>query len=587
MSIKGIPVGAATPRPDLMQNDPKKADYIKNKEAFKEDILNSETIQNTSGAIGEYSLIPEWVDGSYINSDSGNEIANANYSHTDYLQINGFKSLDVFTHVAASATVVGLAFYDINKTVMFGMRKDGGCTPDAAFSVEVPENAVYAMITCSTGYKDQFKVLGRDFLSHVRAVEDYTYITTTWTEGGYIKKSNGTVASLAAYSYSDYIPVNPYDKIYVRVNAANDVSGHAFYDKDKAFISGGNVCTFTYKKWQSGVVEVPENAKYFRITHGHGDGDPKLAIIPADSSYYHLLCKTEELDSSVKSQGESINLMNAEFASAKTTMSGAIAALNTVKNDVASLKEGSAVVEYAHALTKILCIGDSLTSGAYYANGWTGSSIDQNYPKVLGRMLKADVTNGGFSGYSASDWYTNKISQYNYADYDSFIIWLGSNNGLTDTLAEDVEAFDNYADYANTETGYYCKIIETIKEQNPDAFIVLCTVYASKTNLGETDTVLRKIASKYDCMVIEMGDLGVAHHPELHADISNMHLGKAGNIYVAQRIVDTLNKRFSRNPILCEFGMSAKTSDIFTQAEKTEIQNMINAYIDEALGGEY
>ena len=120
---------------------------------------------------------------------------------------------------------------------------------------------------------------------------------------------------------------------------------------------------------------------------------------------------------------------------------------------------------WAYNLWKVLCIGDSLTSGASYGEAWgekapAGSSIDQNYPRILGRMLNAEVTNGGVSGWSASDWYTNEVPKYNFANFDTFIIWLGTNNGLTDTLDADVNQYTDFNDFAETETGYYCKIID-------------------------------------------------------------------------------------------------------------------------------
>ena len=86
---------------------------------------------------------------------------------------------------------------------------------------------------------------------------------------------------------------------------------------------------------------------------------------------------------------------------------------------------------------KILCIGDSLTEGAYFGAGMDGAAIEQNYPYYLGRMLNTEVVNAGVGGYSASDWYIEKAGDYDYTDYDTVIIWLGTNNGLTDTLDTD------------------------------------------------------------------------------------------------------------------------------------------------------
>ena len=216
---------------------------------------------------------------------------------------------------------------------------------------------------------------------------------------------------------------------------------------------------------------------------------------------------------------------------------------------------------WSYAMGNILCIGDSLTEGAYYVSGHavgSGASIKQNYPYMLGRMLGAEVTNAGYSGISASGWYANHISGYDYMDYDSVIIWLGTNNGLTDTLDTDVDPYSDYHDYANTETGNYCKIIEAIKESNPDIKIFLTKIFASGGSVATTNVVIDKIAAKYGLFVIDNSDLSYANCPALHGNVTdNPHFSKAGNIIIANRFIEKIGKYLSEDPLLCEFGISA------------------------------
>ena len=73
---------------------------------------------------------------------------------------------------------------------------------------------------------------------------------------------------------------------------------------------------------------------------------------------------------------------------------------------------------WAYAMGKILCIGDSLTEGTYFGAGMDGAAIEQNYPYYLGRMLNTEVVNAGVGGYSASDWYIEKAGDYDYTDYN-------------------------------------------------------------------------------------------------------------------------------------------------------------------------
>lgn len=201
-------------------------------------------------------------------------------------------------------------------------------------------------------------------------------------------------------------------------------------------------------------------------------------------------------------------------------------------------------------LNKILCIGDSLTKGAYYSTELKGASIKENYPYYLSKINNVEVTNGGHSGYSPSRWYNEKRNLYDIAAHDTFIIWLGTNLGLTDTLDDDTLSGD-YSTYAETETGYYCRIIENIKELRPDANIFLCNIFASSGNTSVTNTVLEKIATKYDLPLFDMNDGTIyngENHDVLHPFGNNVHFGKVGNITVANKITNYINNYIKDNP---------------------------------------
>ena len=147
---------------------------------------------------------------------------------------------------------------------------------------------------------------------------------------------------------------------------------------------------------------------------------------------------------------------------------------------------------------KGICIGDSLTEGYHYSD-----DIDENrsYPAYLSRFTNWDITNAGQSGITVSGWYNAHISKYNYADYDFAIIYLGTNGGMTDTLIQDttISEGQTYKNYANTHTGSYCKIIETILEQNPK-----CKIYLIRWDGTTTAKVTTQIAEKYNLDTINL-----------------------------------------------------------------------------------
>ena len=205
-------------------------------------------------------------------------------------------------------------------------------------------------------------------------------------------------------------------------------------------------------------------------------------------------------------------------------------------------------------MNKVLCIGDSLTMGAYYSPQHNGGSIKENYPYYFSKLNQIEVTNAGQSGIYPSKWYTDKRPNYDIAAHDNFIIWLGTNNGLTDTLESDT-AFDDYNNYAETETGYYCRIIENIQDLRPDANIFLCTVFASSGNKDVTNTVLNKIASKYNLPLFDMNDgtlYNGAYHETLHPFGNNVHFGKVGNLALAQKLTSYINEYARSNPSMLE-----------------------------------
>lgn len=232
--------------------------------------------------------------------------------------------------------------------------------------------------------------------------------------------------------------------------------------------------------------------------------------------------------------------------------------------------ENATGTDYQYALTDVLCIGDSLTEGDYYGNDWAerpvnGHVLKQNYPNYLSRMLSCNVTNAGCSGFTPIEWYDTNVSKFNFAEFDSFIIWLGTNQGLTDTLQSDVISYKNngesYENFAITNTGSYCKIIEKIKADNPDAFIVLLNLFAVGDGHSYiTDNpVIEQIAELYNLPLIDMSDLNQTAYPKLHGSVANVHFSKAGNIFIADRIAKELKKLFITNPSLTEFGLSQGT----------------------------
>lgn len=473
-----------------------------------------------------------------------------------------------------------------------------------------------------------------------KQIHDVRNFKPSWNEGSYLDYRRDRIVEMSGYAYADFIYIPPYVKsISVCTKAGNDNSGLVFYDNVKGYISGQNLHSDSLSEH---VVEIPENARYFRYSCLKADYAnsyvafnitiPEFADLHKSDSeqlYHNVICEwvsgayiNVEGEIEILSSAESLKYAEFDVSAGekyiikgRTVDAARLYALYdrkgnlteiypsenqtrahiveiTIPENCALMKVGSyeeitvillqlpdtllkkRISEinsrmvanenrfYQYSIENVLCIGDSLTSGAYYANNFNGTSIKQNYPYYLGRMINGNVTNAGKSGWSASRWYNEHINSYQYADYDTIIIWLGTNYGCnTMPTDEEIAGFtpDSFESEATANQSLYLiKIIETIRAQNSDCHILLCNVFASKTSVQDNNSVVLQIAEKYGLQHVDMSDLGSSNYPALHAGIANPHFGKAGNMFIANRLLKAINDYILENPTRAEFGISSK-----------------------------
>lgn len=458
--------------------------------------------------------------GYYVNATNGGvaQHTNQQYKATDYIDVGGVKTVKIDSKFSGASD--GYAFYDKNKKYISGSSV-------YANEIAVPTSARYLKFTAYSLEDSEvraFLIYDYNALMPVlntlnseqmpSKINNLVKLDFTLTNKHYIVAASGYDAAIEDVRFwsTSYINVSNLSKVTINSNFSGYSDGYAFYDENKNFISGST--TF------SSELAVPFNASFMRFTVFNIDST--LASASGDFTFYRLNEKIESITSGV---------------------------------------DASAKPNYAFGIGKTLMIGDSLTSGAYYDDTtYKGASINQNIPFYLGKMLNEEVKNAGISGSTPMSWHNTEFVEYDYTQFDTIFIWFGTNAGLTDTIEADVNAHANYNDYAATNTGTYCKLIEEIKAVNPDASIHLSTIFASSGDLAVTNQVIYKIATKYNLNVIDLSDLTIANHPELHLGIANPHLGKAGNLFIANRIVNNLNEYFASDPLKLEFGLTARTN---------------------------
>lgn len=197
-------------------------------------------------------------------------------------------------------------------------------------------------------------------------------------------------------------------------------------------------------------------------------------------------------------------------------------------------------------------IGDSLTEGDYGSLDGSINKKDLNYPYYFKQATGWTGTNFGKCGWTTKDVWERIVSTMQlFNSYKIFIIMLGTNGGLTDTIEVDCIG-DDYNNYANTQTGSYCKIVEHIMKNCPTAQIFLCTPpynnkVGKKEHIVETGNVVKKIAKKYNIQVIDVySELGVnSLNENVFLPIDRLHFGQYGyqklGVFLANKIKSNLS----------------------------------------------
>lgn len=174
--------------------------------------------------------------------------------------------------------------------------------------------------------------------------------------------------------------------------------------------------------------------------------------------------------------------------------------------------------ELYRCFSTCICVGDSVTHGVIddYPNAYAEEVPSRSYPTQLAKITGWNVTNAGKGGITAKGWFSTKFNNYTYTDYQVCLIEMCYNQLYTDTLETDVVPYEDYNDYADTETGNLCKIIKGILTQNPNILIVmiLSPRIVSSAYIPSYE-VYKKIADYYNLPLI---DLTKGEITDLNAD---------------------------------------------------------------------
>ena len=141
----------------------------------------------------------------------------------------------------------------------------------------------------------------------------------------------------------------------------------------------------------------------------------------------------------------------------------------------------------------ILCIGDSIT----YLDGETNTDYDSaslflGYQKVF-QKAGYETVSAGYNGYTYAtnvmngamaigSIYTKIVTeQYDVSGYDYILLSAGTNDDLYDVTIGDIPTdYQNHNYNTDTTAGALAAIIKYIRDNNPTAKIILCTILKSQ-----------------------------------------------------------------------------------------------------------
>ena len=359
------------------------------------------------------------------------------------------------------------------------------------------------------------------------------------TADGYINNYGVLVSTTSGVHKTFYFQTNVDCKIYV----TGATGGSTYYIgifNDEPFVQG-NLAVRTGSTYQN----CPTAENPLSVSAGQYIA---VSRYNADPNFYFTL----NVVTTTTEQREVPTIIGA----IKTRITNTENDITDIETEISGIKSD---IPWKYGIDHVLCIGDSLTYGSPADSSTMPYPVSQNYPYYLGRMLglTGDITNAGVPNYGAKTYFHNKFGQYTLSDYNAFIIFLGTNSGLTDTLDTDVNPYTDYTDFADTDTGCYCRMIEEILAAKPNAIILLVNTWHNSSVQPVTRTTIDKIGTKYSLPVVETYTVmryGV--NPIYHGGVDNVHCSKAGYLALADLVIKKLSEWFAEDTSRANKGMS-------------------------------
>ena len=425
--------------------------------------------------------------------------------YTNFIDIDGITYLDIFNVNYPRKDKAGLCFYDKDQNFLQGYQYDN----DVNISLEVPKSAKYIRLTIPGESIDKLYIMPNTnkMIKHLQQeLISSTKYEPVFTENSYINYRNGVMTEHNSLNSSDFITLNKkHTKLYVDNlhYPGNDLAGLCFYDKDQKILQG-----YQYNKDVSIEIDIPIKAYYARITTAESP-----VTIYSTCGIFELANKNCDR-------------------------------LNDLENTIDKMSSAGDY-DYCQIFHKIAGIGDSLMSGelVYYDEAQQKNQYIDCYKyswlSNLCKNIGAEAVHYSSGGRTTKTWLERYLTDLKAETVkpSAYFVALGTNdNGKVELGTADDCGTNNETFY-----GMYSRILNEIKQFNPNAKIFCFSLYFNPTS----DTVqnyckaIKTMSDKYGCYYVDFLNAYKYDYSSIY--VSGGHFTAPGYVRVGKQIQMLIN----------------------------------------------
>lgn len=457
-------------------------------------VLEKLTDLNAKTTYPDVAIVP----GKYINA-SGNEGSSAAYNRTVPFELNPAESVVLYATGVAGVSMIS--------------RYDGnGYTPLVVSTAE--ESRIYsytnitnAPINIVLSYDKNASVHRYIITNNLTAEFGVTLVDGFANVGN---KMNG-----GKYKQFPKVTSGKY------VNKNGGVSSSApFSMSERTFVFAGSVIKVKATGYLTEVAMIaeylPEEGGYVVRSRSTDSSEHEYTYTtPNDGFFVFSYLTASGIELSITSQSDLVN----EVGQIREDVNGLIK--NTPQNLLS-------------AFDNIVAVGDSLTYSQVYTGSNTARQAKVPYPIVLARIAGNTATIVAQSGASASGIWDNHKDEIVAKENAIGIVYLGTNEGLTDSVDTDASG-DDPDTWANNNTGDYCRIVN--KMVSLGYRVVLVRPWTTSGTLADTISAIDDVAEKFGVAVLGAPIMESKFHLYPDGQGSNaVHLNDFGYAVFAQRL---------------------------------------------------